>query len=180
MISGNGWAPANQKSLMLHKKLVLACLTIMLSLTSCSVLGQGHPGASSTGCPDLVQIVNTFYTANDAGQSSTALSYLSEDVIMVFWAEGINGHHMGLNTIIGKDLLRTNLDQPGLHLKSRGENLPNFSQDHIRRAGNQLIFNLTPDRTHADGRPYDPYVVEMVFNNCRIEIIKIVERITWV
>jgi len=154
------------------------CISILV-LTSCSAV-KSVDASTSSPCPDLMQLVNAFYAANDASLLVPSLSYLTEDVIMVFWAEGINGHHMGLNEIVGKDQIVAHLNDPGLHLKARGPNLPNFKMDHIRQAGNQIIFNLTPDRTHADGRPYDPYVVEMVFLGCRIEIIKIVERITWV
>ena len=50
-----------------------------------------------------MKIVNDFYAANDTSQLVPTLSYLTEDVIFVFWAEGINGHHMGLNTAVSKD-----------------------------------------------------------------------------
>ena len=150
-----------------------------LVLTSCSAV-QAAQASTSSSCPDLMQIVNNFYAANDTSQLVPTLSYLTEDVIFVFWAEGINGHHMGLNTAIGKDQIVPFLTNPGLHLKARGPDLPNFSMDHIIKAGNQIVFNLTPDRTHANGRPYDPYVVTMVFSGCRIEIIKLIERVTWV
>lgn len=150
-----------------------------LVLSSCSAI-QSAQASSSSSCPSLVQVVNDFYTANDTHQLVPTLSYLTEDVIFIFWAEGINGHHMGLNTAIGKDQIQPFLANPGLHLKAVGADAPNFSMDHLVQAGNQIVFNLTPDRTHTNGRPYDPYVVTMVFSGCRIEIIKLIERITWV
>ena len=161
------------------KKITSLFYIAVLLLTSCSAI-QSAQSPTSSSCPDLMQIVNAFYAANDSAQLVPTVSYLTEDVIFVFWAEGINGHHMGLNEAVGKDQIVPFLTNPGLHLKARGPDLPNFSMDHIRRAGNQIVFNLTPDRTHANGRPYDPYVVEMVFSGCRIEIIKLVERVTWV
>jgi hypothetical protein len=150
--------------------------------TGCS--GQPNPveptKAASAACPDLMQVTNAFYEANDAAQLIKSLSYLTEDVILVYWAEGINGHHMSQNVFIGKTQLGDNLNQPGLHRKSTGPDLPNFTPDHIVQTGNQLIFNLTPDRTHADGRPYNPFVIEIIFSGCRMDMIKIVERVTWV
>jgi hypothetical protein len=150
-----------------------------LLLTSCSAI-QSVQASTSSSCPSLVQVVKDFYTANDTHQLVPTQSYLTEDVIFVFWAEGINGHHMGLNTAIGKDQLVPFLVNPGLHFKAVGPDLPNFSMDHLVQAGNQIVFNLTPDRTHTNGRPYDPYAVTMVFSGCRIEIIKLIERVTWV
>lgn len=139
-----------------------------------------QPTTPVSACPDLMQVTNAFYEANDAAQLVKSLSYFTEDVILVYWAEGINGHHMAQNVFIGKDQLREHLDQPGLHRKSTGPDLPNFQPDHIVQNGNQLLFNLTPDRTHADGRPYNPYVIEIIFSGCRMDMIKIVERVTWV
>jgi hypothetical protein len=150
--------------------------------TSCS--GQPNPvqptTAVSPACPDLMQVTNAFYEANDSAQLVKSLSYFTEDVILVFWAEGINGHHMSQNVFIGKAQLGENFDHPGLHQKSTGPDSPNFKPDHVVQNGNQLFFNLTPDRTHADGRPYNPYVVEIIFSGCRMDMIKIVERVTWV
>jgi hypothetical protein len=151
----------------------------VLLLTSCSAI-QSAQASTSSSCSSLVQVVKDFYTANDTHQLVPTLSYLTEDVIFVFWAEGINGHHMGLNTAIGKDQIVPFLVNSGLHFKAIGPDLPNFSMDHLVQAGNQIVFNLTPDRTHTNGRPYDPYVVTMVFSGCRIEIIKLIERVTWV
>ena len=154
----------------------------ILILTGCTAppsTGQLTP-VTAGSCPDLMKVANAFYDSNDASHLDTSLSFLTDDVIMVFWAEGINGHYMDKKVVIGKDQMGSNLNQPGLHRKSGVPNLPNFKEDHIRQAGNQLIFNLTPDRNHPDGRPYNPYVIELVFSGCKIEIIKIVERITWV
>ena len=160
-------------------RLINFLLIGVLVLTSCSAI-QAAQASPSSECPDLMKIVNDFYAANDSAQLVPTLSYLTEDVIFVFWAEGINGHHMGLNTAVGKDQIVPFLTNPGLHLKAIGPDQPNFSMDHIIKAGNQIVFNLTPDRVHANGRPYDPYVVTMVFSGCRIEIIKLIERIIWV
>ncbi len=164
-------------------KILAIFLAAILLVTACVPAAPAAPTATPTpasACPDLNQVALDFYTANDAAQLVASLAYFTEDVIFVFWAEGINGHHMGQKVVIGKDQFAAELNDPGLHLKARGPDQPNFHQDTITRAGNQLTFHLTPDRAHPDGRPYDPYVVEMVFSGCRIEIIKIVERITWV
>lgn len=158
-------------------RLIILLLIGLILFTGCS----GQPTkAASAACPDLMQVTNAFYEANDAAQLVKSLSYLTEDVILVFWAEGINGHHMSQNVFIGKAQLSENLNHPGLHQKSTGPYVPNFQPDHITQTGNQLIFNLTPDRTHADGRPYNPYVIEIIFSGCRMDMIKIVERVTWV
>jgi hypothetical protein len=165
---------------------------LVFSITACSPFSEtpasptAQPAAateavqSSSACPDLLKTTQEFYTANAAGQWQTALSYFTEDVIMVFWAEGINGHHMGQKVVIGKEQMRDALHDPGLILSSSDPDQPVFKIEHVVQTGKQLMFNLTPDRTHADGRPYDPYVVELIFSGCRIDIIKITERITWV
>jgi hypothetical protein len=167
---------------MVKKKALHWVWAALLVLTSC-LPGQAAAAVTPTAasaCPNLVTVANAFYDANDSGQLVQSLSYLTEDVIMVFWAEGINGHHMGQKVVIGKEQIKDALDDPGLHRVARGPDLPNFTQDTISQNGSQLIFHLTPDRTHPDGRPYDPYVVEMIFSGCRIDILKITERVTWV
>lgn len=131
-------------------------------------------------CADPLKVVNAFYDANDASQINTSVAYLTEDVIFVFWAEGINGHHMGQKVVIGKDYVRGELSGPGLHRVAAQPDQANFKLENVHQIGNQVTFNLTPDRTHQDGRPYDPYVVEFIFSGCRIDIIRVVERITWV
>jgi hypothetical protein len=169
-----------EKSLMIRKIYFLLIVTMVL--TGCS--GQPVPvqatPTTASACPDLMKVANSFYAENDSARRNQTLSHLTEDVILVFWAEGINGHHMTQKVVIGKDQMAVSLEQPGLHLKSAGQELPNYLPDNISQVGNQLKFNLTPDRAHADGRPYNPFVIEIIFSGCRMDIIKIVERVTWV
>jgi hypothetical protein len=162
------------------RNIILIFLLIGILVTSGCTPAAPASTAAASACPDLIKVANAFYTANDAAQLVSSMAFFTEDVIMVFWAEGINGHHMGQKVVIGKDQFAAELNDPGLHLKASSSALPNFQIDTINQAGNQLTFHLTPDRVHADGRPFDPYVVEMVFSGCRIEILKIIERITWV
>jgi hypothetical protein len=166
----------------LKNRFINFLLIILVVLAGCVVrpIPVPPPQVTPVACPDLMQVTNAFYEANDDSRLVQSLSYLTEDAILVFWAEGINGHHMSQKVFIGKAQLGDNLNQPGLHRKSAEPDQPNFLPDHIIQSGNQLTFNLTPDRTHADGRPYNPYVIEIIFSGCRMDIIKIVERVTWV
>ena len=165
----------------MNKTINFFVLISILGLTGCSA--QPTPASLTTvtvdTCPDLMKVAYAFYHSNDASQRDASLSYLTDDVAMVYWAEGANGHHMTQRLVVGKDQMGVNLDQPGLHLKSTGPDLPNYQPDHILQTGKQLTFHLTPDRTHPGGRPYNPYIVELIFSGCRIEIIKIVERVSW-
>jgi hypothetical protein len=59
------------------------------------------------------------------------------------------------------------------------EVLPNYREEKRRQTGNVLRFDLTPDRIRPNGRPFNPYSVELVLSGCQIEIIKVIERVTW-
>jgi hypothetical protein len=154
---------------------ILLCVSLILVLAGCA------PGPVSSGgiCQSMPAIAKAFYDANDAGQTDTSLSYLTEDVSLVFWAEGTNGHHVSQKFAVGKDQVALHLSEPGFRRTATQAGGPNFCETEISPVGNKLTFKLVPDRLHPNGRTYNPYVVELVFNRCKIEIIKVVERVTW-
>jgi hypothetical protein len=43
----------------------------------------------------------------------------------------------------------------------------------------KMTFKLMPDRVHPNGRLYNHYLVEAFFSGCKIELLKVVERVTW-
>jgi hypothetical protein len=46
-------------------------------------------------------------------------------------------------------------------------------------AGKEVRLRLNADRKHANGRLYNPYKVEAFLSGCKIEILKVVELVTW-
>ena len=130
-------------------------------------------------CRDPVQVVEAFYAANDAGQADAALKLATEDVALVFWAEGANGHHVSSNFAVGKDNLAAWLAKPGLRQTAVAADRPAFRMEKVTADGNVVRLMLMPDRLRENGRPFNHYAVEFVLNGCKIELIKVVERVTW-
>jgi hypothetical protein len=135
--------------------------------------------ATPDSCADPLKVVDSFYAANNASRFDESLTYLTDDIAFVTWAEGANGHHMVANFAVGKDQIQDYLGKPGLKSTASGANLPNYSRTEVTQSGNKLSFKLNADRAHPDGRPYNSFVVELVFSGCKIEIIKLVERVAW-
>ncbi len=138
----------------------------------------GQPAADSNGC-DLRQVAENFYAANDQQNSDTSLSLLTDDVSLISWATGANGYHMSASLTIGKDQVAKHLKDPGLDRLASTTGYPNFKEENEQVTGNSVHFDLMPDRNRPNGRPYNHYSVELVFTGCKIEIIKVVERVTW-
>ena len=80
---------------------------------------------------------------------------------------------------MGKDQILSFLKKPGMRTKAVGEGQPNFSRDRLIVSPGKVQFMLEPDRKHPDGTPYNPYSVEVFFSGCKIEVIKLVERVVW-
>jgi hypothetical protein len=139
----------------------------------------GSASATATPCANPVQVIDSLYAADDADQYNQSVSYLTDDVSLVFWAEGVNGRHMTAAFAVGKDQIQDFLKKPGMRTKAAGPNLPNFTRDRLVASPTKVAFMLEPDRKHPDGTPYNPYSVEVFFNGCKIELIKLVERVTW-
>jgi hypothetical protein len=156
-------------------------LSLLFFLTGCLPANPSSQlPALAPLCTTQMEVINAFFDANDAQNYGAALGYLTDDAVVIFWAEGINGHHMGLKLAAGPDQIRPLLAQDGLRRNTGSTDQPNFKIEGVQQTGNQVFLKLTPDPTHPDGRPYDPYVLEMIFKGCKIDIIKLVERVTWV
>jgi hypothetical protein len=159
------------------KALLLNMVILWATLSGC--IGQINPSQSAQTCPDLTKVVEAFYAANDASQFATSLQYLTDDIAVVSWAEGANGHHMIFNSTVGKDQIEEFLNKPGLKRTAAQPGLPNYTMQAVQRSGVKVSFKLMPDRVHPDKRPYNPFYVEAFFSGCQIELLKVVERVTW-
>jgi hypothetical protein len=130
-------------------------------------------------CSDGRKVVEAFYAANDASQFAASVEYLTDDVVLVTWAEGANGHHMRMESAVGKDQVKDFLGKPGMKRTADQPNMPNYAMQEIRLSEMKMSFKLLPDRHHPDNRPYNPFEVEVFFSGCHIEILKVVERVMW-
>jgi hypothetical protein len=161
---------------------LIRCLgfLILLLAAACTALpGRRQTNTGVELCRDPWKVVEDFYLANDAGDFDTSLKLLTDDVVLVTWAEGANGYHMSARFAVGKNQVLEWLDQPGLRRVAENPERPNFQEANQLLVGNTLRFELMPDRQRENGRPFNHYSVELVFDGCRIEIIKLVERVTW-
>lgn len=156
---------------------LLILIIALPALSGC--VGQANQNLSAKACPDLTKVVEAFYAANDASQFATSAQYLTDDVVLVTWSEGANGHHMIFHSAIGKDQVKNLLGKPGLKRTADQPDLPNFTMQEVRASPSKVTFKLIPDRLRNDNRPENFYIVEAFFSGCQIEILKVVERITW-
>jgi hypothetical protein len=155
-------------------------LLIVLLIAACT--GMPGRGQSNTGrelCRDPWKVAEEFYLANDAGDFNASLELLTDDVVLVTWAQGANGYHMSARFAVGKNQVLEWLGEPGLRRVAENPERPNFQEANQRWVGNTLRFELMPDRQRDNGRPFNHYSVELVFDGCQIEMIKLVERVTW-
>ncbi len=158
---------------------------LIITLAGCSVAqAQQKAAADATTllpaeCPDAASIVKTFYDANDTSKFDTSLALLADDATLDSWAQGINGHHMSLKHLAGKEQIRTALGNSGLRHVSSQPDGPIFHETDFQVSGNKVTFALEPDRAHPDGRPYNPYTVEIVFDGCKIKSLTVIERVMW-
>jgi ABC-type transport system substrate-binding protein len=132
-----------------------------------------------TGCPDPLAVIKTLYDADGAGQFDTSLALFSEDASFAFWAQGINNHHMSEMHLTGQQQIRSVLAHPGLIRTSGEPDAPVFQQGEVTASGNQLTFMLRPDRIRPNGRPYNPYRVQVTFDGCQIKSLTVIELVTW-
>ena len=154
------------------------CVAILLAtLSGCG--DPAHQNQSAQTCPDLKQVVEAFYAATDALKPATSSPYLTDDIALIGWAEGANGHHMTIFSAVGKDQVQSFLGKPGLKMSATQPNLPNYALQAVQQSGLKVTFKLIPDRLHPDNRPYNPYYGEAFFSGCQIEILKVVEHVTW-
>ena len=164
--------------------------SLMIFMVSCNAI-RSQAGASSapaapgeittvTVCPDSIAVVKAFYDLNDAGRLDASLALLSDDVTLSFWAEGMQGHHMGEKHLAGKQAVRAILGDPGLRRTSGQPNGPIYHETEVQVSGNEITFMLRPDRLRPNGKPYSPYKIDAIFDGCKIRSLTVIEYITWV
>ncbi len=163
---------------------IVVWVSLMSLLASCSVAQAQQKAAADVtpmpaDCPDAASIVKTFYDANDASKFDTSLALLADDATLDSWAQGINGHHMIQHHLVGKEQIRAVLGNSGLRHISSQPNGPIFHETDWQVSGNKVTFALEPDRAHPNGRPYNPYTVEIVFEGCKIKSLTVIERVMW-
>ena len=137
------------------------------------------PMLTGTFCPDPMAIIKAFYDSNDASQFDASLAFLAADVTLSSWAEGVNGRHWQEKHLTGKEQIRTVLGNRGLRRTSGQSDAPIFHETEARVSGDQVTFMLRPDRQSPDGRPHNPYKVEVVFDGCKIRSLAVIEFISW-
>jgi hypothetical protein len=159
------------------KTLLINAFIILAILTACG--GQVSQAQSAEKCSDIQSVVEAFYASNDASQYAKSLQYLAYDVSLVTWGDGTNGDHVAANFAVGLTQIQAFLGKPGLKRTSNGPDLPNYTMQDIQLSDAKMTFMLIPDRHHPNGRPYNPYHVEIFFSGCKIELLKVVERVLW-
>ena len=167
---------------------LLACAALLVLAAGCGP-AAATPGAPSAvtatlgACADPLSVVHAFYDANDAGQWSTSLALLTDDVTLASWAEGMNGHHMTERHLSGKDQIRSALSNPGLRRGAGQPGGPVFHETEFSVSGDMVVFMLRPDRVRPNGRVYNPYRLELVFVGCQIKSLTVIEivssALTW-
>src|SRR5512133_3760623 len=158
------------------RTLLLNALLILVMLTACG--GQVTAIQPSKTC-DIKSVVEAFYASNDAAQYTQSLQYLTDDISLVTWGEGANGYHVSAKFAVGKNQLLPFLEKPGLKRAINQPNWPNYTMQEVQISSAKMTFKLMPDRKHPNGRPYNHYLVEVFFSGCKIELLKVVERVTW-
>lgn len=140
--------------------------------------GSG-PGAP---CSDPLAVLKAFFDANDARRFDAGAKLLSDDVTFATWATGVNGYIMVQRHLKGKKEVRKFLPQGrGLrwHLPDSPPHGPVYHETRISVSGSDVQLMLEPDRKRPDGRLYNPFSIEAVFDGCRIKSLTVIERVTW-
>ncbi len=115
---------------MKSKILLLIVFILPAFLTACG--GMSAQTQQTKNCPDMQSVVESFYAANDASEFETSMQYLTDDIALVTWAEGANGHHLSANFAVGKNQIVDFLDKPGLKRTSSSPDLPNFTIENVQ------------------------------------------------
>jgi hypothetical protein len=169
---------------LLRRLALVAWVVVMASLLAACrrenpTVGLDTAPTAPALCGDAWATAEAFYEASDAGDSESAVALLTDDVSLISWATGANGYHMSPEFSVGKQQVAIRLAEPGLRRLALDPSRPNFTIENRQQTGGVLRFQLLPDRLRDNGRPFNHYSVELVFNGCLIEIIKLVERVTW-
>ncbi len=158
---------------------ILTGIGFAILLTGCSA--NGAPSSSiatspaAPPCADPMAIIKAFYDSNDAAQYDASLAFLTPDVTLASWGEGVNGRHWQEQHLSGQEQIRAVLGNRGLRRTSGQPNTPIFHETEAKISGSQVTFMLRPDRRSPDGRPYNPYKVEAIFQGCQIKSLTLIE-----
>ena len=135
--------------------------------------------ATPTPCPDPMAIIRAFYDANDASHFEVSLGFLAEDATLSTWAEGVNGYHARARRMTGKQEIRPVLAELGLRRITDQPGGPIYHETRVQVAGDHVTFILEPDRRRPNGKPYNPFKVEVVFAGCKIKSLTVIDLVTW-
>jgi hypothetical protein len=180
---------------MLPKKLVLFIGMISyVILAGCGAAGliPGLMGAAqipatptpdftagkTTSCPGYLTVIKAFYDANDAGQYAISLSLLDPDASVFTWGEGVNGRHWDETHLNGFDQIRTVFGNRGFRRTSGQPDAPVYHETDFKFVNNRAVYYMRPDRLGRDGKPHNPYMVTVVFKDCKIQTLYVIERFT--
>lgn len=131
-------------------------------------------------CADREGIIKDLYDSTDSLQFEKSLSFFSTDAELITWAEGIHGRHWDETHYYGTDQIRNALTKRGLRRISDKPDSPIFHETEFKISGDKVEFMLRPDRLSKDNRQYNPYIVTVIFENCKIKQMTVIEFITWV
>jgi hypothetical protein len=124
-------------------------------------------------------IMKALYDANDAGRFEASLRLFAEDAVLTTWAEGVNGYHARERRLTGKAQIRAALGDLGLRRRSALPDGPIYHETQAKASGDHLIFRLEPDGLRSNGKPYNPFRVDIVFVGCKIKNLTVVDLVTW-
>jgi hypothetical protein len=156
-----------------------AGVLLVLLPPTLSIALAAAPGSSSSSCPDPMAVMKAFYDANDASRFDASLGFFTEDATLSTWAEGVNGYHARARHFTGKQQIRPVLGDPGFRRTPAQLAGPIYHETRIKISGGQLTFMLEPDRLRPNGKPYNPYRVEVVFEGCKIKSLIVIDSVTW-
>jgi hypothetical protein len=124
-------------------------------------------------------IIRALYDSNDASQFDASLAFLTTDAAVSSWAEGVNGRHWQEKHLTGKEQIRSVLGNRGSRRAAGQPDAPIFHETEAKVSGDRVTFMLRPDRLNSDGRSYNPYSVEAVFDGCKIKSLTVIGFISW-
>ncbi|MGA2377959.1 MAG: hypothetical protein ABSG85_01485 [Spirochaetia bacterium] len=124
-------------------------------------------------------VIRTFYDSNDASRFSASLACLHPGLVFTSWAEGVNGRHWHEKKLVGRQKIVPFLGDRGLRRIPGARGGPAYRETEEVVGPDRVTFMLRPDRRSPDGRPYNPYRVEAVFDGCAIVQLTVVELISW-
>ncbi|HVO38820.1 MAG TPA: hypothetical protein VMV03_07305 [Spirochaetia bacterium] len=156
------------------KRFAASC-AIFLALAQL-LFSQGTP------CSDPMAVVRSFYDATDSLHFTEGLKYFTDDATFDTWATGVNGYIMAKRHLTGKKQIGAYLKNArGLRhrLPDSPPDGPIYHETRLSVSGSTVQFMLEPDRKRPNGRLYNPFSIEVIFDACRIKSLTVIERVTW-